>query len=301
MVGLGDHRVDQPHQGVVRLLERLFLLLGLGFTAVELCREHPGILLGGRHGGGGQRLALDTGRWLLRRQVVGHADAAGSAKTAAGTNGEQIRIQGTLVIIEPDIELTEVTAGGLQEPRREWTTAARANYPPVVKQLLAAENGPQISVYDVPDDTAPGSRLGQVLRLNQEVAMSIAQYSATGSVLATKKDPLTGKPLLDWQLGQGVQEIRQLTGADYALFTYVRDSYASSGRTALRTFALIAGAAMGAYVDIGGGVQVGVASVVDLRTGQVVWHNLMVRQSGDLRDEKGARAAVKQLLEDLPL
>lgn len=232
---------------------------------------------------------------------AGHADAAGSAKTAAGTNGEQIRIQGTLVIIEPDIELTEVTAGGLQEPRREWTTAARANYPTVVKQLLAAENGPQISVYDVPDDTAPGSRLGQVLRLNQEVAMSIAQYSAAGSVLATKKDPLTGKPLLDWQLGQGVQEIRAATGADYALFTYVRDSYASSGRTALRTFALIAGAAMGAYVDIGGGMQVGVASVVDLRTGRVVWHNLMVKQSGDLRDTEGARAAVKQLLKDLPL
>lgn len=231
----------------------------------------------------------------------GYAEAASSAKTAAGMYGEQIRIQGSLVIIEPDIELTEVTAGGLQEPRREWTIAARRNYPEGVRQLLTRETGPRISTFDIPEDTAPGSRLGQVLRLNQEVAMSIAQYSATGSVLATKKDPLTGKPLLDWQLGQGVQEIRGLTGADYALFTYVRDSYASSGRTALRTFALIAGAAMGAYVDIGGGVQVGVASVVDLRTGQVVWHNLMVRQSGDLRDAEGARAAVKQLLEDLPL
>lgn len=227
--------------------------------------------------------------------------AAGNARTATGLDGGQVRIQGSLVIIEPDIELTEVTAGGLQEPRKEWTTAARANYPAGVKQLLATENGPRISVFDIPDDTAPESRLGQVLRLNQEVSMSIAQYSATGSVLATKKDPLTGKPLLDWQLGQGVQEIRELTGADYALFTYVRDSYASSGRTALRTFALIAGAAMGAYVDIGGGVQIGVASVVDLRTGQVVWHNLMVKQSGDLRDSEGARAAVKQLLKDLPL
>ena len=227
--------------------------------------------------------------------------AAGNARTATGQNGEPIRIQGSLVIIEPDIELTEVSAGGLQEPRREWTAAARTNYPVVVKQLLAHENGPAVSIYDVPDDTLPGSRLGQVLRLNQEVSMSIAQYSAAGSVLATKKDPLTGKPLLDWQLGQGVQEIRTATGADYALFTYVRDSYASSGRTALRTFALIAGAAMGAYVDIGGGMQVGVASVVDLRTGQVVWHNLMVKQSGDLRDAEGARAAVKQLLKDLPL
>lgn len=227
--------------------------------------------------------------------------AATSSKTAVGQNGERIHIQGRLVIIEPDIELTEITAGGLQEPRREWTTAARATYPVAVRELLARNGGPTISMYDIPDDTAPGSRLGQVLRLNQVVAMSIAQYSAIGSVLATKKDPVTGKPLLDWQLGQGVQEIQQATGADYALFTYVRDSYTSPGRAALRTFALLAGAAMGAYVDIGGGVQVGVTSVVDLRSGRVVWHNLMVKQSGDLRDANGARAAVKQLLQDIPL
>jgi hypothetical protein len=48
--------------------------------------------------------------------------------------------------------------------------------------------------------------------------------------------------------------------------------------------------------DIGGGMQVGVASLVDLRTGQVVWHNLLVDQTGDLRNPAGARETADDLL-----
>lgn len=227
-------------------------------------------------------------------------DADAQARLASTESGQKALIRGRLAIIEPDIELTQVTAGGLQEPRREWTQAARARYPAMVKELIGGR-GPVVDVYDVPGNLDPASRLGQVLLLNQAVAMSIAQFSTAGSVLATKVEPFTGEPLLDWSLGQGVSEIQQVTGADYALFTYIRDSYASSGRNALRVFTMVAGAAMGSYVDIGGGKQVGVASVVDLRTGRVVWHNVMVRQSGDLRDAEGAKAVVAKLLEDLPL
>ena len=55
-------------------------------------------------------------------------------------------------------------------------------------------------------------------------------------------------------------ELRAATGADYALFTYVRDTYATGGRTALRVLGFLAGAAVGQIVDIGGGQQVGVAA-----------------------------------------
>ena len=48
--------------------------------------------------------------------------------------------------------------------------------------------------------------------------------------------------------------------------------------------------------DIGGGMQVGVASLVDLRTGQVVWHNLLIDQTGDLRNLQGARETAGDLL-----
>ena len=76
----------------------------------------------------------------------------------------------------------------------------------------------------------------------------------------------------------------------------IRDSYTSSGRAALRIVgALLLGC------DIGGGVQVGVATLVDRRTGQVVWYNLLAKQSGDLRDQEGAATTVRQMLSKLPV
>lgn len=229
------------------------------------------------------------------------AGAITAPKTATDASGNKIKITGSIVVIEPDIELSLVTAGGMQEPRKEWSDSARRLYPLAVQKIISSRGGAQKPDYDVPDNLDPNSRQGQIIRLNQAVAFSIAQYSVTGSVLATKKDPKTGKPLLDWSLGEGVIELQQATGADYALFTYVRDSYASGGRTALRVFAMLAGAAVGSYVDIGGGAQIGVATLVDLRTGRVVWHNVMAKQSGDLRDEKGTNATADQMLKGLPL
>ncbi len=226
--------------------------------------------------------------------------AAAQVRTATGANGQKITITGSIVVVEPDIELSLLTAGGLQEPNKEWSDAARRLYPAEVRHLLAGRKPAQAPDFLVPKDLDPASRMGQILRLNQAVALSIGQYSQPGSALATKKDPVTGKPQMDWTLGLGVAELRTATGADYALFTYIRDSYASGGRTALRFLGMLAGAAMGSYLDIGGGMQIGVATLVDLRTGQVVWFNLMARQSGDLRSEEGTRATVGQMLKGLP-
>lgn len=227
-----------------------------------------------------------------------HAQTRPSVATAA--DGRPLGVEGRVVLIEPDIELTLVTAGGLQEPRQEWTRAARRFYAEAVRARLADAGTPQAPDYDVPDDLDPDSRLGQVVRLNEAVALSISQFLLPGGALATKRDA-DGKPRLDWTLGSGVAELQQATGADYALFTYVRDSYASGGRTALRVFGFIAGAAMGTGLDIGGGQQLGVATLVDLRTGKVVWFNQLARQSGDLRERDEAQQTVDLLLEDLPL
>ncbi len=228
------------------------------------------------------------------------ADAANRARVATDAIGTLVKVDGSIVVIEPDIELYLVTAGGLQEPRKEWSDTARTLYPAEVRAQLGRKNVDLKADYDIPDALDPASQLGQILRLNQAVAMSITQYSAPGNALATKKDA-RGRPRMDWSLGPGVIALREQTGADYALFTYVRDSYASGGRTALRVFGLLMGAALGGALDIGGGVQVGVATLVDLRTGQVVWYNLLANQSGDLRDQKGANRTVQLMLQKLPL
>ncbi|MFZ5638780.1 MAG: hypothetical protein ACOY82_19580 [Pseudomonadota bacterium] len=223
------------------------------------------------------------------------ADAATRARVATDAEGKALKIDGSLAVIEPDIELSLITAGGLNEPRKEWSDTARRLFPAEVRTHLQGKRVVVVPDYDIPDDLDPASQLGQILRLYDAVAISIAYSTMPGSVLATKKDA-KGKLRMDWSLGPGVSTLRDQTGADYALFTYIRDSYTSGGRAALRVIGfLIAGA------DIGGGSQFGVTALVDLRTGQVVWHNILAKQTGDLRTPDGTKTTVRQLLNKLPV
>ena len=43
----------------------------------------------------------------------------------------------TVVLVEPDIELYAVGAGGMQEPRKAWTEAARQNFPDAARERPA--------------------------------------------------------------------------------------------------------------------------------------------------------------------
>ena len=209
-------------------------------------------------------------------------------RTAEDPAGKPLAINGSVVLIEPDIELYALGVGGVQEPRKAWTEAARRIYPQAARELLQARGIALRPDFALPADIGPESRLRQLHLLNQAVSMSILSYAGPNSALRNKH----GK--FDWSLGPGVAELREATGADYALFTYVRDSYTSGGRAAMRVigFVLFGG-------DIGGGVQVGLASLVDLRTGLVVWHNLLLDQTGDLRDPAGARETADDLLKGI--
>jgi hypothetical protein len=228
---------------------------------------------------------------LLLFAEAGVAAATSKHRVAVDASGQPVHVSGSVVLIEPNIELSEVLAGGVEEPRREWSERARRLYPEEVHRRLQAGGVKAVPDYDVPDSLPAETRLGQILRLNEAVSLSILAYSQPGAQLATKPHDS-----LDWTLGPGVEELHKLTGADYALFTYIRDSYTSSGRKALR----IAGVLL-LGGDIGGGQQVGVITLVDLHTGQVVWFNYLARQHGDLRDEAGTRKTVQDMLAGLPL
>ncbi len=208
-----------------------------------------------------------------------HADWAKVAKPAAGAR---------IVLIEPDMELSEVTAGGRNEPRADWSLTAKRLYPAEVRRVLVERGYAIADDYQVPTELPPDARVRQLVELHQAVGISIWQHHFTAMKLATK-----GKDL-DFTLGDGVRELRDATGADYALFTYVRDSYTSGGRAAMMVFGALLGVAMN------GGVQVGFTSLVDLNSGQVLWFDFLVDQTGDLRDAKGVRDTVADLTRDFP-
>jgi hypothetical protein len=196
-----------------------------------------------------------------------------------------------VLLMPVDIELLEVAAGGLVEPKAEWTETAQRNMTDAVRALVADRHG-ELIFYHPPDNDPDRAHLhDQLIKLHEAVADSILahQYEAHYR-LPGKNDKL------DWSLGPSVALLHHEFDADYALFVFFRDSYKTFGRTAAMMTVPISFLGVG----IGNGAQVGVASLVDLRSGNVVWFNRMVRNIGELRTEEGARESIATLLADLP-
>lgn len=200
--------------------------------------------------------------------------APGFTVRAAGT---------TVVVVPPDMELLSVGMGGVPEPRADWTASAQANFKTGLASRAKMIGNRAKDLTDIEMD-----EFAQVNALHGAVAQSVALHHLGGLKLPTKDDKL------DWSMGDAVKPLRDKTGADYALFFWVRDSYATAERKA----AMILLAAAGIAIPLG--IQAGYASLVDLRDGRVVWFNRVVRGTGDLRDAKSADETVDALLKDFP-
>jgi hypothetical protein len=193
--------------------------------------------------------------------------------------------KGAKVAIMPtDIELFSISGGGVLEPKADWTEAASKYFRDALMQKKQALGLMAVELAERDADDA-----AEVNSLHGAIARSIGLHHFGALKLPTKDGRL------DWSMGESVQPIKKATGADYALFSWVRDSYASAERKA----AMIGLALLG--VGIGGGMQVGYASLVDLNSGRVVWFNQLVRASGDLREPEKAAETLNALLTQFPV
>jgi hypothetical protein len=185
----------------------------------------------------------------------------------------------------PDVELFSISAGGVTEPRADWTVAAQTH---LHAALTRKTTGLGLKTQELPEGDA--DEFAEISALHAAVAQAISFHhmGMSNFALPTKN----GK--LDWSLGDAVKPIQERSRADYALFIWLRDSYASAERKA----AMIALALLG--IGVPGGIQVGYASLVDLRTGQVVWFNRLLRGTGDLREAEPANETVTALLDKFP-
>jgi hypothetical protein len=203
-----------------------------------------------------------------------------------------------LLVMRPDVTVNSLTTGGMAEPRADWTEQARAN---IVQALRAqqADSGGNVQVMDR-RDSLPGvsaDTVADLERLHAAVGNSIALHKYLGAYLPSKR-----RRGLDYTLGEDAVALGQKTGFDYALFLYAEDNVASTGRTALQVLG-VAGCAIGFCAPSGGSGQFAYASLVDLRTGDVAWFNVLQTGSqlpgvsfGDIRKPEGATQMVDRLL-----
>jgi hypothetical protein len=181
----------------------------------------------------------------------------------------------------------------MTEPREDWTNAAREHVLAAIQKQQRARGGTSKIAITREDAGATPELVLELERLHEAVGQSIQlhKYSPYAQ-LPTKKGRF------DWTLGELAVQYGQATRYDYALFFFARDSFSSGGRQALNAVGLL-GCVGGVCMLPSGGIQQGFASLVDLKTGNVVWFNYLVSEVGDIRTAAGADDMISRLMSSI--
>lgn len=213
----------------------------------------------------------------------------------------------TIVVFRPDVHVGSLKVGGFDEPNAEWTEQARVNIQQKLEERAASMNAQVHFIDELEGEDA--QLLTDYRSLFEVVSGAIFQHVTQRDKLPTKiaeKEQLAAgrkimvkEQLLDWTLGPGAAQLKQKTGADYAMFVFTHDAYGDGGRKAAQAIGML-GCLIGVCVVMQAGVHVGYAGLVDLETGDIVWFNTDLSMGGDPRELDGADKRVGQLLEGFP-
>lgn len=231
-----------------------------------------------------------AGAFALRRLAAFFALLVACAGACAQSNLAEgfkaIAPDAKILLMPIDLELFSVSGGGVLEPRADWTDAASKH----MKSALLTKKK-SLGTTSVELEERDEDDFAEVNALHAAIARSIAFHHFGPNIfrLPTKE----GK--LDWSMGEAVKPLKAKTKADYALFTWMRDSYASGERVAAVVIMALFGIVMAP-----GAMQVGYASLVDLDSGQILWFNRLLRGSGDLREAEKAAETLEALLANFP-
>jgi hypothetical protein len=200
-----------------------------------------------------------------------------------------------LVVMRPDVAVSTLTARGELQRREDWSSAARGHIVQVLRDFARAREGETRMVSTPEDAGLDEAALLDLERLHGAVGASILEFKFSSVRLPTKRNSF------DWTLGELAARFGARSGYDYALFIFARDSFSSTGRGTLQALTYVGCAinSLACLMTPAGGRQVAFASLVDLRTGDVVWFNALHSPVGDIRTSEGADKMLKRLLRPL--
>jgi len=198
-----------------------------------------------------------------------------------------------IIVMRPDVAVDLLTAGGMLERREDWTNTARDNVI-ASPQALQARRGSKTRV--ALTRASAGGEDATVIELNK--LHEIVGQSVLMHKFSPQAELPTKEGVFDWTLGEIAVQYGKESGYDYALFLYARDSFSSGGRVALQAVGYL-GCMVGVCSVASGGSQTAFASLVDLKTGELVWFNYMKSPEGDIRTQEGADVLVWTLLDSM--
>ena len=210
---------------------------------------------------------------------------------------EKLNTTKRLAVIPLEIEVCELSAGGIREKIDEWCVQAKNNVTTAIQKQL--ETKPMLFVKPFHE-----TMLSEDQRVN--LAETRALFDAVNASIRTHTYGIPEQRFpekiedFDYSLGKEVGELS--TEVDALLFVRCIDIIPTAGKQAIETGKFILGALVGVAVPVNmGGTMVSIA-LVDVNTGLIIWYNQHGSGiSSDLRDPIKTNQIVKKLLDDLPI
>lgn len=195
-----------------------------------------------------------------------------------------------IVLVDPEVIVKELSAGGVDEKMDEWSKQAKTNINNALNNQIASKH--LFDKIDQPQD----------LPAEQQAALEehVALYDVVGfNAFYFGKSQFDAwkhkKGEFDYTLGNGLKGLADKTGADAALFIVGEDYVSSGGRKAARLFAAVFGVILPAsptFLSVG---------LVDLKTGNLLWMNYAVAaDTKDLRKPEDVNAMMDDLFLQYP-
>ena len=190
-----------------------------------------------------------------------------------------------ILLMPIDIEICEITLAGMCEPNAIWTENSKKNITVGFEEILKERNASMNKF----DKTLSSIKMTQLVKLHNQVGHEIISNEYGQLKLPTKEN-------FDWTIGRKANLLKTKYNSDYAIFIFFRDQYSSGER---KIYSVLTAVLFPGVIPIGG-TQIAFASLVDLKTGKIMWFNGFYRSFGDVRDLEGAKDTLNVIFEKFP-
>jgi hypothetical protein len=196
-----------------------------------------------------------------------------------------------LLVVQPDIQVRELTADGSLSFRTDWADAVRLAMAEELRRVLATRTGAAVDVVGSMQAGVDPNHAAELHKRHDFLGSMIARPKTVGRTLG---DSAT-------RLGDSTtSELLYVMHADFTVRTAGRKTLIGVGMVgcSLLSTGLLGGANVCSNPDAGD--QSAFASLVDGKTGEILWTMVAGAVPGDLRREKDARKLAKVLTRKLP-
>ncbi|MBF0523165.1 MAG: hypothetical protein HQL24_08940 [Candidatus Omnitrophica bacterium] len=201
----------------------------------------------------------------------------------------------TIGVISPGVKIYSLTAGGIDQYNDEWSIQSKEKILRLIKEKLETVSNSKVAYID--EKQLNESQKDLVSEQNG-MFFTVAHSIIAHTYLPVSQFPYKVKNF-DYTMGDEVGDLNSIANVDTLLFCSGRNYIWTTGRVSLSIFGALLGAATGVCVIVPAGPEWIVLSLVDAKTGEVIWFNYKP-MPGDLRNEDVDKKIIDELFKDFP-